>query len=134
MTLFETAARDPSLTTEIVDSIRRAASEAGFDPPDDPFQFVLTATESPDLKASIHSELSRIAVARGLSFAPEPPVSLDGARAVLDALKDKPTQIPVGTPIALLFIAAALLFLPSILGVAGETMFGAPNVAMLATE
>lgn len=39
--------------------------------------------------------------------------------------KDNPTQIPVGTPIALVFIAAALLFLPSILGVVGATMFGA---------
>jgi intracellular multiplication protein IcmD len=39
--------------------------------------------------------------------------------------KDNPTQIPIGTPIALVFIAAALLFLPSILSVAGYTMFGA---------
>lgn len=39
--------------------------------------------------------------------------------------KDNPTQIPIGTPIALLFIAAALLFLPTILGVAGSTLFGA---------
>lgn len=38
--------------------------------------------------------------------------------------KDNPTQIPIGTPIALVFIAAALLFLPSILGVTGSTMFG----------
>ncbi|WP_420795484.1 type IV secretion protein IcmD [Legionella nautarum] len=38
--------------------------------------------------------------------------------------KDNPTQIQIGTPIALVFIAAALLFLPSILGVAGQTMFG----------
>ncbi len=38
--------------------------------------------------------------------------------------KDNPTQIPIGTPIALVFIAAALLFLPSILGVTGQTMFG----------
>ena len=38
--------------------------------------------------------------------------------------KDNPTQIPIGTPIALVFIAAALLFLPSILDVAGATMFG----------
>ncbi len=37
--------------------------------------------------------------------------------------KDNPTQIPVGTPIALVFIASALLFLPSILTVAGGTMF-----------
>ena len=39
--------------------------------------------------------------------------------------KDNPTQIPIGTPIALVFIAAALLFLPTILGVTGNTMFGA---------
>lgn len=38
--------------------------------------------------------------------------------------KDNPTQITIGTPIALVFIAAALLFLPTILGIAGATMFG----------
>lgn len=38
--------------------------------------------------------------------------------------KDNPTQIPIGTPIALVFISAALLFLPSILGITGSTMFG----------
>ncbi len=38
--------------------------------------------------------------------------------------KDNPTQIPIGTPIALVLIAAALLFLPSILGVAGQTLLG----------
>ncbi|WP_324607132.1 type IV secretion protein IcmD [Legionella adelaidensis] len=43
--------------------------------------------------------------------------------------KDNPTQIPIGTPIALLFIAAALLFLPSILGIAGQTMFGGGQTA-----
>lgn len=43
--------------------------------------------------------------------------------------KDNPTQIPIGTPIALLFIAAALLFLPSILGVAGQTMFSGGTTA-----
>ena len=31
-------------------------------------------------------------------------------------LGDSPTQIPIGTPIALVFIAAALQFLPSIIG------------------
>ncbi len=41
------------------------------------------------------------------------------------AHKDNPTQIPIGTPIALLFVAAALLFLPTLFGVAGTTIFGA---------
>lgn len=39
--------------------------------------------------------------------------------------KDNPTQIPIGTPIALILIAGAFLFLPTILGVTGSTMFGA---------
>jgi|TARA_R110000868_G_scaffold217167_1_gene467272 intracellular multiplication protein IcmD len=47
-----------------------------------------------------------------------------GAIMKFKAHKDNPTQITVGTPIALVFIAAALLFLPSILDVAGSTMFG----------
>lgn len=38
--------------------------------------------------------------------------------------KDNPTQITIGQPIGLLVVAAALLFLPSILSVAGATMFG----------
>ena len=38
--------------------------------------------------------------------------------------KDNPTQITIGQPIGLIFIAAALLFLPSILDVVGATMFG----------
>ena len=39
--------------------------------------------------------------------------------------KENPTQIPIGTPIMLLGVAAALLFLPAILGIAGESLFGA---------
>ncbi len=47
-----------------------------------------------------------------------------GAILKFKAHKDNPTQIPVGTPIALIFIAAALIFLPAIFGVAEQTMFG----------
>ena len=39
------------------------------------------------------------------------------------AHKDNPTQISVGVPISLTFIAASLLFLPTILSLAGFTMF-----------
>jgi intracellular multiplication protein IcmD len=47
-----------------------------------------------------------------------------GAIMKFKAHKDNPTQIPVGTPIALLFIAAALIFLPSIFKISGQTLFG----------
>jgi intracellular multiplication protein IcmD len=36
--------------------------------------------------------------------------------------KDNPTQIPIGTPIAMLFIAVALLFLPALFRAAGSSM------------
>ena len=38
--------------------------------------------------------------------------------------KDNPTQIPIGTPIAMVFIAVSLVFMPTILGVMGATLFG----------
>ena len=43
--------------------------------------------------------------------------------------KDNPTQIPVGTPIALLFIGAALMFLPSLFATVGTTVFGTSYTA-----
>ncbi|MBN2690014.1 MAG: type IV secretion protein IcmD [Gammaproteobacteria bacterium] len=43
--------------------------------------------------------------------------------------KDNPTQIPMGTPIAMLVIGVALIFLPSIIGPAGSTIFKDQGVA-----
>ncbi len=45
------------------------------------------------------------------------------------AHKDNPTQIPIGTPVALLFIGAALIFLPNIFRIAGYTIFGGTSGA-----
>jgi len=47
-----------------------------------------------------------------------------GAIAKFKAHKDNPTQIPIGTPIALLFVGAALIFITSVFGVTGATLFG----------
>lgn len=38
--------------------------------------------------------------------------------------KDNPTQIPIGTPASLVFIAAALLFFPTMMKTIGSSMFG----------
>jgi intracellular multiplication protein IcmD len=48
-----------------------------------------------------------------------------GAIVKFKAHKDNPTQIPIGTPIALLFVGAALIFIPTVFKVSGETLFGA---------
>ena len=45
------------------------------------------------------------------------------------AHKDNPTQIPIGTPIALLFVGSALIFLPHIFIIAGYTIFGGTSGA-----
>jgi intracellular multiplication protein IcmD len=47
-----------------------------------------------------------------------------GAIIKFKAHKDNPTQIPIGTPIALLFVGAALIFMPSVFKVSGATLFG----------
>lgn len=48
-----------------------------------------------------------------------------GAVVKFKAHKDNPTQIPIGTPIALLFVGAALLFIPTVFKASGSTLFGA---------
>lgn len=47
-----------------------------------------------------------------------------GAIVKFKAHKDNPTQIPIGTPIALLFVGAALIFVPTVFKVSGSTLFG----------
>jgi intracellular multiplication protein IcmD len=48
-----------------------------------------------------------------------------GAIVKFKAHKENPTQIPIGTPIALLFVGAALIFIPTVFKVSGSTLFGA---------
>lgn len=38
--------------------------------------------------------------------------------------KDNPTQVPLGAPIAMIFIAAALIYLPQVIRTTGTTLFG----------
>lgn len=44
------------------------------------------------------------------------------------AHKDNPTQVPLGTPIALLVIGVLLVFIPSIFGPAGSSIFSNATV------
>ena len=38
--------------------------------------------------------------------------------------KDNPTQVPIGTPVSMMFISAALVFLPGLYSPLGYTIFG----------
>jgi len=43
--------------------------------------------------------------------------------------KDNPTQIPIGTPFALLAVSVVLIFLPAIYEPAGATIYGSNSAA-----
>lgn len=45
------------------------------------------------------------------------------------AHKDNPTQVHISQPIVLLFVAAALMFIPSVFKTAGGTLFGSGTQA-----
>jgi hypothetical protein len=45
--------------------------------------------------------------------------------------RDNPTQIPIGSPIDLLFVAAALIFNPTIFNVGGSTIFDGNGSVMV---
>ena len=63
--------------------------------------------------ASNHEIIDQIREQCGLSKVPEGADVSDVLESFLD---DSPIQVPIETPIALVFIAAALQFLPSIIG------------------
>ena len=67
--------------------------------------------------ASIARLITAASYVAGMAFAV-------GAIVKFKADKDNPTQIPIGTPIALLFVGAALIFIPSVFRVGGATLFG----------
>jgi intracellular multiplication protein IcmD len=78
-----------------------------------------TATQSLGPIARLITAASYVA---GLAFAV-------GAVVKFKTHKDNPTQVPIGTPIAMLFVGAALIFIPSVFKAVGTTMFGASGVA-----
>lgn len=71
--------------------------------------------------AAIAQLITALAYVGGMAFA-------IGAIAKFKAHKDNPTQIPIGTPIALLFVGAALIFIPSVFKTGGGTLFGGSGV------
>ena len=116
--LFQSAATNPELAQEVAAAISSVAA----------LGIVQLAAQDADFKASLTAALQDFASQHKLSFVAEEAASMGLAIESITkfkAHKDNPTQIPIGTPIALLFVSAALLFAPSVLTTAGETLFGA---------
>jgi intracellular multiplication protein IcmD len=86
----------------------------------------LSATPVADTNTASFANLAKLITAAsyvgGFGFAV-------GAILKFKQHKDNPTQLPVSTPIALIFIAATLLFLPSLIPTSGATLFGSAPLA-----
>lgn len=72
--------------------------------------------------ASLAKLITAVAYVAGLGFAM-------GAVLKFKQHKDNPTQVPIGAPVALLLVGAALMFLPSVFRIAGDTVFGSGAVS-----
>lgn len=81
----------------------------------------IATTATGNLKA-IAQLITAASYVAGMAFAV-------GAIVKFKAHKDNPSQIPIGTPIALLFVGAALIFAPSVFNAAGSTLFGSKGKA-----
>jgi len=121
-----------SVTSELPPSIKEQLEQiaqlavSGATPDDITQQLELAVSSLPEeTKSNIKQLISRLSYVAGFRLMAGAVVKFkqDKEKPTLQH-KDNPTPIPIGTPIALSFIAAALLFLPSILSSGGGTLFG----------
>ena len=108
-----------SLACLTVGTVALAAAGGGSSVPSGIASVADTATKNLRAIAQLITAASYVA---GMAFAV-------GAIVKFKAHKDNPSQIPIGTPIALLFVGAALIFAPSVFNIAGSTLFGGAKKA-----
>jgi hypothetical protein len=111
----------PSATVEQIEQLAQLAG-SGATPQEIEQQLQLIVCALPTAtQSNIQLHTNRLSSVAGMAL-------IAAALVKFKEHKDNPAQvpigIPIGTPIALVFIAAALLFLPSILGTDGVPVFG----------
>jgi len=106
----------PSIEEQLEQIAQLAVSGATSDDIEQQLQLIVSslpeATES-----NIEQLISRLSYVAGFRF-------MASAIVKFKQHKDNPTQIPNSGPVAMIFIAAALLFIPSIISSSGGTLFG----------
>ena len=128
-TLFEAAAGDANEISQLVDSMLQAAAEEGVALSANAVDFVQQISEDAQLRLILLKQLVEFAAAHGVDFVAEAPLAVETATAVLKALQNYTPSTPISQPIALLFIAASLLFAPSVFKTTGGTLYGDGTVA-----
>lgn len=120
-TLLQEAASDSSLMSSVASAVKSVFPNVSLSTDADVQTFVNSVLSNPTEMAALESKLSALASSKGLTFVKDASAAISIADATAAIAKFKSGSvsgsIPVGTPIALLFVAAVLLFVPSILGV-----------------
>jgi len=107
----------PAATEEQLQQFAQLAV-SGATPEDLDQQLQLIVSTLPEAtQSNIEQLISRLSYVAGLGF-------IASAIFKFKQHKDNPNQIHIGQPVALLFIAAALLIIPSIFQSTGTTLFG----------
>jgi len=109
----------PAATEEQLQQFAQLAV-SGATPEDLDEQFQLIVSSLPEAtQSNIEQLIIRLSYVAGFGL-------MAGAIFKFKQHKDNPTQVHIGKPVALIFIAAALLFIPSVLTGGGATLFPAP--------
>ena len=107
----------PATTEEQLEQFAQLALN-GATPEDLDQQLQLIVSSLPETtQSNIEQLISRLSYVAGFGL-------MAGAIVKFKQHKDNPNQNPIGTPVAQLFIAAALLIIPSIFQSTGGTLFG----------
>jgi hypothetical protein len=126
--LFEAAVKDPQLILQIVQAMQDAGLLAGVTLSEDPLRFVKTLFTDDNCVTSLRARLSEIAAKKSLHYTPETPLEAKRLEAGLEALwkasKEATPTTSTPQPIVFLFVAAALIFAPSVFRSVAGTLFG----------
>ena len=107
----------PAATEEQLEQFAQLAV-SGATPEDLDQQLQLIVSSLPETtQSNIEQLIIRLSYVAGFGL-------MAGAIVKFKQHKDNPTQIHIGQPVAMLFIAAALLFIPSVFQSSGGTLFG----------
>jgi enoyl-[acyl-carrier-protein] reductase (NADH) len=126
--LFEQALQDPALLAAAANALKSAAGNPIVESPEAVAALIERAQADPVFKSTLAGALQQVAAQSGHTFNPQgntlAAASVTGIEAhattvQFKAHKDNPTQSPISRPIALIFVGAALIFLPSVFGVSG---------------
>ena len=122
--LFESAVLNRELVRDVADAVDRVAASRNLLVREAP-GLVRLAAQDHLFRDALARALGEVAERHRLSFTPTVSAAPEKASGELEAfINSNPTQQAPDWPIVMMFVAAALIFAPSVFSATGGTMFG----------